>query len=512
MTWDIQGFSETYLRPIFAAKQVFAAGPAAGQGPMNVLCLGKKTSAGNLVADSEVRQVFDREGCIAAAGEGSQLALMGIAALLADPNCNLYLAAVAEAGGGTAATVTMLLATVPTSDGTITVRINGKTMQVSYASGTPIDTIGAALAARINAQPDCPFTASYDAPTDTLTLTSRCKGANEKDWIIYQDLSAAGGLTSTLTGSAVVNTFGNAKGVRAGVAGGAGTEDYTAILTKITARRYARIAIGDNTSTTGALVKAFLAAQAAVTVQVYDQAIYGHNGTQTQAATLAQTNLNDVKEEVFAHRNSETHPALIAAGWAAKRAATEGADPVPDYDNADCSAWVAPTQYDTDTWLATEENALLNTGVTPIKTENGVAKCVRAITTYCLNGAVQDTRCLDIGDAVFPDYAVLALFNLWDEFRQANKYVGPDPDTDNGELEPQAGVAYPKLWVSAVKGLMTDWFKNNWIEDTFSGDSPVYPVQAAYNKAARRIQSNVPFVVRRVQHQLSVIARQTAPA
>jgi phage tail sheath gpL-like len=511
MTWDIVGFDSTYLRPIFAASIVYAAGPAVGSGPMNVLLVGKKTSAGNLIVDSEVRQVFSRENAVTAAGEGSQLALMAIAALKANPNVSLYLAAVTEAG--TAATVTMLLAGTATADGTIKVYIAGREVAVSYAAATALDTIGAALAAAVNALADSPFTAAYNSGTDTVTLTSRNLGANEKDWIIYQDMSGASGITSTLTGSAAVNTFGQVTGVRAGASGsGTGAEDYTTVLTKLTDKRYARIASGDNSATTAGKWKTFCTAQAAVTIQIYDQVLFGANGTQGAATTLAQTNLNFQRAQVHAYRNSETHPAVIAAGWAALRAATENDDPVPDYDGKSCAQWVAPNRFASDDWLTTEENALLNAGVTPIKTVNGDPQCVRAITTYCLNGAAQDTRCLDIGDAVFPDYAVLELFNLYGVFRESNKYVGPDPDTAAGELEPRAGVAYPALWVSAVKGRMLGWFENNWIEDTFSGDDPDYPVQASYNKAARRIQSNVPFVVRRVQHQIGVIARQTAPA
>lgn len=509
--WDVAGVANDYMRPIFFAKIVYAAGPVAGQGPLNVLCIGKKISAGNLVANSEVRQAFSREDCNTAAGEGSQLGLMGIGALQADPSCNLFLIAVTESG--TAATVTMLLATVPSTDGTITIRVNGKSISTSYVSGTAVDTIGAAIVTRFNAQPDCPFTAAYNSGTDTLTLTSKNLGAGEKDWIIYQDLSSSGGVTSTITGSAAVNTFGQISGVRAGAsATGTGTEDYTTVLTKIVSKRYARIAIGASDTTNAPLVKAFMAAQAGPTTLILDMAVFATNNTQGTATTLAQTTLNDPRSQVFAHRNSETHPAIIAAGWAAKRAATEGADPVPDYDNFDCSAWVAPTQFDSDTWLPTEENALLNAGVTPIKTQDGVAKCVRAVCTYCLNGGVQDTRCLDIGDPVFMDYMVIDLQGFYSsQFRPGNKYVQKDPAEN--ELEPKSGVAYPRLWKAAVLNRMQAvYFANNWIEDTFSGDNPTYPVDAIFNTQARRIQSNVPVVVRRVQHQLGVIARQTAPA
>lgn len=237
----------------------------------------------------------------------------------------------------------------------------------------------------------------------------------------------------------------------------------------------------------------------------------GHNGTSGTAVTLAQATMNDPRESLYACRNAEVPPSIIAAGWAAKRAATETDNPVPDYDNK-ATPWIPPQRFDADIWLASEANTLLNSGITPVTTVNGATYCLRAVGSYSLNGASQDTRCLDIGDSVFPDYAVLDLQNLYSSvFRASNTYAQADPNFAAGELEPPSGVAYPALWVAAVKKQMTRWQKAGWILDTFSGTAPAYPVQATWNNSARRIQSGVQFVVQRVMHQLSVTANQSAP-
>ena len=523
MTWDIAGFPNNYMRPAYVAQINFATGPQANQGALNVLLLGMKSSAGNLIADTEIRQVSSYADCRTAAGAGSQLARMGIAALKAlaryGGNVNVFMAAVLEATG-TQATVTMALSGTWTTNGQFTTTIAGVPIVTSVSSTDTATTAAANIAASVNAQPDCPFTAS--ATTGTVTLTCVNKGLQGKNWVIYQDLSLApSGLVSAITGSASVNTAGPVSGVFAGAtATGTGAESYTNIITKIGTRRYARIGVGANDATNAAALLAFGQAQAAPTVQLYDQFVYGFNGSSASAQTLANTTLNDPRSNLFAMRNSETHPAEIAAGWAAVRAAVESADftsvtqgigPIPDYDSYDCSAWIAPQRGQfQDSWLPSEENTLLNNGVTPISTYGGKATCVRGITTYCLLGGVQDTRCLDIGDAAFPDYVVYDLQAVWQSFRAANKLVQDNnPPQQN---EPPRGVAYPNLWASKVRKRLADYRDAGCIPDTFSPPSPSLPVSAVFNSSARRIQSNVPFIVNRVQHQIGVIVDQAAPS
>ena len=94
------------------------------------------------------------------------------------------------------------------------------------------------------------------------------------------------------------------------------------------------------------------------------------------------------------------------------------------------------------------------------------------------------------------------------EFRPANKYVRDDPQ--NGEQEPPENVGTPSMWVSSVKKRYAEWFKEGWIEDTFSGDTPSLPVAGSFNKVAKRIQASTPLIVSRVQHQLLNTLRQVS--
>jgi phage tail sheath gpL-like len=344
-------------------------------------------------------------------------------------------------------------------------------------------------------------TASYNTGTDTLTLTCANVGAQGKDWTVQVDQKAlAAGLTATLTGSAALS----GGRVRMGAAGtGAGTEDLTTLLTKLQSGRYARIASVSNDASNAALLEAHVNGKADMLKLLLEQVVFCHSGTVTQAKTLAQSTLNAPRAQVLWMKNADIHPAVLAAVKAAIRASTEGSDPVPDYDGLLLPGIPAHLSED-DVPIDSEQNTALNGGVTPITSINGEARVVRSITSYSLNGLAQDERTLDIGDAVMTDYATLDLKVFYETaFRPANKYVQADPR--EGELEPPAGVAFPKLWNNAVFARMQDWFSNGWIEDPADN-----PPQSQFNGAARAIESIVPLVVRRVQHQLRQIVRQTA--
>lgn len=523
--FDIVGFDSSYKVPVVAVQIDYASGPQVGEGALDVLLVGLMETAGNLTPDVETRQVFTPSDVSTAAGLTSQLGRMGLAAFKAVPQgANVFLAAVSEPVGS-AATVTLLFSGTWTVAGQFGYAIAGKNRTLGIQANDTIDTFGAALAAQINgtgASADYdPFIASYNSGSHTLTLTCTNKGAQGKRHIVVQDVSGApAGFASAITGSSTIRTRNGVTMVYAGAsATGTGVEDVTTLLTNITRNRWARIGSGQIDATNAAEWKAFVRQQLAPLVQIYEMAVFGNNDTQSVAVALAQTTLDDFNCQVFAMRNSETHPAEISAGWATLRAATEGDDPVPDYDQAtnglgqDCSAWIAPNRFSDDSWLATEQNVLLNSGVTPIATVDGAAKCIRAITTYCLLNGGQDERCLDIGDAVFPAYAAIALENLYrTEFRTANKYVQDNPDPR--EPPPKSGIGYPDLWTARVKKQLTEWGPSGtgWLRDTFSGPNPKYPVQSAFNNAAERIQGQVPMVVARVQHALGITIVQVGPS
>lgn len=498
------GISPSYKRPTFIGKLVYAGGAVgAGSQRLATLCVGMKTAAGSMVADQDIVRVTNEDEVDAYAGVGSQLARMAYKALKVD-SAEVWIAAVTEPGAGTQATATLFLGGTLTTGGTLRFRIAGVTVVVSVAVTNTIDEIGAAIAAAFNAKPRLPVTAAYDAGTDTVTITCRNKGAQGKDWILYRDATngdeTVAGLTITMTGSANVNT----NGVRLGAAAsGTGSEDATTLLTKLVTKRYARIAVGHNDATNAALWETQVNALGGPLAMLYEQFVLGYNGTKAASQTLAQTTMNAFLGMLVWIRNCESHPAEIAAWVAAKRSVTEQTSPVPDYDNLPMPE-IAPQAFDADIATDVEQDQVLNTGVTPCITVNGEVRMVRGITTYCLNGADADERCLDIGDAVFPQYAMLDVKLMYDtEFRPANPLVGPNPAPD--AESPLEGVGYPDLWNSLVASRAEEWYANGWTEERPVG---IWAPRSGFNKPGRYIVDELPLPVRRVQHRLDQVIRQ----
>lgn len=496
------GVSANYKTPKYIAKLLFAAGAvSAGSQAIKCLLVGIKTSSGSLAVDSEFARCTSVDQADALAGKRSPLARMAYQALKV-PGIELWLAAVTEPStSATAATATITITGTVSAGGTLRFRLAGVPIRVDVGVGDAVATIATNIADAFSAKTRLPATAA--ASEGVVTLTIAVKGAAGKDWILYYDKTGAPtGVTVTLAGSANVNT----NGVRFGATTtGVGAVDVTTLLGKFGKTRYGRIAVDHNDSTNAGLWKAQLDEDGGPLVLLLEHIVFGHNGSITDATTLAQTNLNAFRAQVCWMRNGESHPAEIAALVAAIRSVTEQTQPVPDYDNL-LLASLAPQAFDADIPSDAECNTALNAGVTPITTVNGQARMVRAICTYCLDGDDQDTRCLDIGDPVLTDYVVLDHKALYEtEFRVANPLVGPDfpPEVD----EPPAGVGTPKMWMSASGGRMQGYYDSGW-----TMEPPTVPGRnatvAEYDPVTDSIVADTPVRPRRVQHQIRSVFRQ----
>ncbi len=494
------GVSPSYKVPRYIAKILLAAGAvSAASQRLKCLLVGKKTSAGAMTANAAPIKCTDVDFLDAQAGPGSQLGLMGYAALTV-PSIELWIAAVTEAGA--AATVTIVISGAWTVGGVLRFRLAGVTISVSVGATTTIDELGALVALAFNAKQRLPVTCAYASISDTLTLTTKNLGVTEKDHILYYDaLDAPSGLILTITGSAAVNT----QGVRFGVAGGTGAEDVTTLLTKLTKTRYARIAIGHNDSTNTALWETQMTSKAGPLVLLLDQLVVGHNGTKGQAIVVGQTNLNAFRASVVWCRNSENHPAVLAALVAAQRSVLEQTNPITDWD-AFRLPYLAAQAFEDDIPSDTEQDECLNAGVTPLTTLDATVQIVRMVTSYCVSNAVQDERCLDIGDIVMTDYATLDIKLMYEtEFRPSNPVVRADPAPE--EEPPASGIGYPKLWNAKVSERLDDYYRAGWLSEPPKGQwAPV----STFIKAGGYIATDTPLAVQRIQHRLDNVMRQIA--
>jgi phage tail sheath gpL-like len=494
------GVSPSYKVPRYIAKILLAAGAvSASSQRLKCLLVGKKTSAGAMTANAGPIRCTDVDYLDAQAGVGSQLAMMGYAALTV-PSIELWICAVTEAGA--AATVTIVISGSWTVGGLLRFRLAGVDVVVSVGATTTIDELGALVVLAFNAKQRLPATCAYAALSDPLPLTTKNLGVTEKDWILYYDaVDAPTGLILTITGTAAVNT----NGVRFGVAGGTGAEDVTTVLTTLTKTRYARIAIGHNDSTNTALWEAHMNTKAGPLQLLLDQLIVGHNGTKAQAITVGQTNLNAFRASVIWLRNAENHPCQLGAIVAAFRSVYEQTSPIYDWDNFALS-YLRGQAFADDVPSDTEQDECLNAGVTPLTTVDGGVRIVRMVTSYCVSNAVQDERCLDIGDIVMTDYATLDIKLMYEtQFRPQNPIVRPDPSPE--EEPPAAGIAYPKLWNGLVGERLEEYYANGWLSERPVGQwAPV----STYVTAGGYIATDTPLAVQRLQHRLDNVMRQVA--
>lgn len=497
------GISPSYKVPRYIAKILLAAGAvSAASQRLKCLLVGKKTTAGAMALDSAPVKCTDVDFLDAQAGPGSQLALMGYAALSV-PSLELWIAAITEPGAGTAATVTIVITGAWTAGGLLRFRVAGIDVTVSYLATTTIDELGALIVLAFNAKTRLPITAAYNGAADTVTLTTKNKGANEKDHILYYVADdASTGLALAITGSAAVNT----NGVRFGAAAsGTGAEDASTIITKLQKTRYARIAVGHNDATNAALWETMVNTKAGPLALLLDQLIFGHNGTKSQAVSLAQTTLNAFRASVMWARNSENHPAVIAALVAAFRSVYEQTNPLYDWDAFKLEA-LKGQAFEDDIPSDTEQDEVLNAGVTPLTTVDGTLQVVRMICSYCVSGGVQDERCLDIGDVTVTDYATLDIKLMYEtEFRPVNPIVRADPSPE--EEPPTAGIAYPKLWNAKVYERLQEYSAAGWLAYPPTG---IYAPISSYDRTKGCIVTDTPLPVARLQHRLDNVMRQIA--
>jgi phage tail sheath gpL-like len=496
------GISTSWKVPGFVASLNYAQGPGSGGGGrLPCLLVGMKTSAGSMVADQDIVRVTSEAEIDAYAGPGSQLARMAYKAFKI-PSVELWLSAVTEPGAGTAGTITIVL-TGTVGNGTVRTRLAGESINVSTASTMSLDDFGAAYVAAFNSKTKLPATAAYNVATDTITLTLKNKGATGRDWIFYFDTTdKPSTLTLTITGSSTLNTNGFRFGA---AASGTGSEDITTLLTKLTTKEYSRVGVAQNDATNAALWETHVNSKAGQLSQLYDQVIFGANGTLAAAQSLAQTTLNAFNASVLWLRNSESHPCEIAALFAAVRSVREESDPNPDYDGYVMTA-LSPQAFPADSPDAITRDQALQNGVTPLFTENSTVKVDRAITSYCLNGAVQDERCLDIGCPTMTQYGVKAVRSLWNNsFRPANPRAGDNPA--EGAPQPLTGVATPYLWNTTIIPLMAEWYRNGWTEYPPEGEwAPIH----IWDKVGKFIKGDIPIPVRPINHRVDERVLQIA--
>lgn len=504
MAIQIVGFSTTNKVPGFFGETVLGAGAiTAGSLPLTLLVSGTKGSTGTAVANQDVDDILSSNDADTKYGAGFEITRMLYQALL-EPGVKLKGAPSAEAGGAVAGALTITITGPATTSGDWAYRIDGKRITRSHGPTDSATTIAAAIVAAVNADTTLSVTAGNAA--GVVTLTKKSKGARGNNGIVFQDTTKLGtGVTSTLGGGGVAVTGGGLH-----FATGSGTETVTTLLSVLFPDTYDRVAFAQNDSTAAVAWRDHFDTKAGVLEGRLQHGVCGQIDSLATAITLAQTNLNANRVQVLWLLNGETVPSEMAARFAAKRTATEQADPDSAYDGQVLTG-IAPQSQRAD-WSSTSTLvSALDNGVTPLATNpDGTVYVVRSIVSHSLNGSLPDYRTLDTSDAVVPDYARTVAKLIWlTEYLPANKRVADNPPA--GAKDRPAGVATPDRWNQRLKKMLTDL--NDALICVYSSpDASVelnQPV-SEYNKDAKRIMTLLPVVPFPNQHQIGVSVRGLA--
>lgn len=450
--------------------------------------------------------VLDEAQGIALAGPGSEGDRM-IAKALTVPGVSLQVMFIEPPAGAVAAHLDVRLGGSWSESGEFGVRLGGKLYRSTVLDGDSTEDAAQRLADRLNDDQRlfCSASVVDDSGTYLVRLTVKSLGVRGNFWSAFLDTrDAPPGFTATLDGGSAL------AGGGVQFTGGVGTDDVSDALEALLpepAAMYNFYGCAPNDAVNAAAIRDQLIAKATPLVQQYEQACFGHNGSYASVITLAQTALNHPQCQVIFDEQGESHPSEIAALEAAIRSATEGSNPKPNYSQLSTRERraLAPRAAEARAIEPghSKLKALLNSGVSPLRTVDGVKVMVRAITSKSLTNSAPDYSTLDVGQATVPMRMARIIAALWSNYAEENPDAGPDPDVEGGEAPAPEGVATPSGWLSQLLPALRDAESRRWIHKVNEN-----PPSAEWDDESERIMSSVTVVVRPLNLQLGNEVRQ----
>jgi len=320
-------------------------------------------------------------------GQGSMLAEMVGAYRANDPFTELWVLPVADPSGGAAATASIAVTGPATANGTLSLYIGGKLIQIGVTAGQTATTIAANIAATI-ALTASPVTAT--AATGTVTLTSKHKlaAANAISLMLNYLGSTGGevtpaGVTVSITGF----TGGTGVAVLSGMAAALGVTDFDFIIS------------GYNDPGALAAMTAMMADAAgrwSYLNQLYGGVFAADVDTFANLLTLGGT-LNDQHQVIWGAYGTPTPPWKVAAACTAAVVPSIVGQPNLPLQTLAVAGVLAPPAGDLPA-ISTLQS-LLSAGISVLNWDRtGTCRIVRAVTTYQTNSfGVADQSYLDVG-------------------------------------------------------------------------------------------------------------------
>ena len=439
----------------------FAMGPsgASGGGNRPVLIMGNATTAGSATANTVVYGPDTSVPCqtetdvINLFGAGSQLHRAFLRFTAVNQTTPLYFLVVAPSAGA-AATGTLTFSATATATANCRVWVEDMFADFTISTGDTPTTQATNCAAAINAKYQWPCSAT--SSVGVVTLTHRNLGP-EGNFLAYGAVitsSGTGAIGTTVT--PVLPTL---------MTGGTTADSNTTALGTIKSTRYYNILVCDSDATNVGAVVSQVNTLALPLNGIRQRVFAGFTGTLANCITLA-TGLNAPRCELALTTGTDLPPLEAAANNCAIFTLLENRA----YPRHNFSLFPSLPSDQTQWFLTASRTgpgagltqaqitSALNNGITPYAiVGTGKLQLVKRITSYSLNGSVQDTRCRDACKVYESD-------NYGDDLSTllSQQFSGKDliNDPPAGGPTPQGNLVWPRLIADAVNGL-TQVYVNN---------------------------------------------------
>lgn len=399
----ITGIDAGFRTPGNWGEIIFAQGPSvSGGGKREVVFVMPKTSAGTWTVNTLYR-VTNEQTAATGGGDGSPIhrAIRKFMSIWKDANVYALPYAATSGGSPATATATLTIATTATGAGTVSLWVAGELCQYTFASGDTATTIGAGIAAVVNAKTWLPCTASNS--TGTVTLTAKWAGITGGTATIgtirlHVDITTGVATTATLGGTFLGSATAGAEGTTTEAANLA-----TALATIAATRKY-YIVTHVNSATPVANLKSHIATKSLPKQGLRSVGIFPYTGSVSTAVTLAQ-GANYERLACAWQPNSEHDGAELAATLAAIRVGgTVGVGGTVQGESFDTAtalnlvpipvSVLQPAFSQSDFVNATDVETAIQGGVTVFASSDAGAYLVQSVTTRSLNaaGSAVDSR------------------------------------------------------------------------------------------------------------------------
>lgn len=348
--------------------------------PARALLIGQKLAAGSAAAATPYR-ITRKDQLEPLFGAGSIASQMGLAFIAANPTADLTVMALADPGGGVAATGTQVIAGTATGSGVLALGIGPWRIPVVVAAGAAAASVATAVRAAINAATYLPVTAS--GTNGDVILTAKNAGAAGNDIRVkvnpaFGDITPAG-LTVTI----------------APMASGAGVPDIDTALAAVAAEWFTDIAVAWSDATTLGKLEASLATRYAAMGKRDAHGYAGMSGT-FGTLTAAGAVRNSPHCTMIGAKAAGSMPWQWAASLAGVACFYLTNDPARQLRTLPLPGIVGPDG--PDCFTPSEQDLLLRDGISTFDVaQDGTVILQRVITTYQVSAlGIADVAWLDI--------------------------------------------------------------------------------------------------------------------